>query len=119
MQQAWDIETFKSVYPTQLFEKVTHLGRRMDGRAFHEFRAISGSVGSITTADGSCLVKLGNTVVVCGIKAEVGPPAVEFPEYGFVSKLRLVPYANSHLSSSKCRSVTFILCFQQTRSADR
>jgi len=27
------------------------------------------SSGSITTADGSALVKLGNTTVICGVKA--------------------------------------------------
>uniref|UniRef100_A0A8C4UVV5 Ribosomal RNA-processing protein 43 n=1 Tax=Falco tinnunculus TaxID=100819 RepID=A0A8C4UVV5_FALTI len=40
--------------------------------------------GSITTADGSALVKLGNTTVVCGVKAELAAPAVDSANKGYI-----------------------------------
>ena len=45
---------------------------RPDGRSLQKFRPASVNVGSIKTADGSAIVKIGNTVVVCGIKAVSG-----------------------------------------------
>jgi exosome complex RNA-binding protein Rrp42 (RNase PH superfamily) len=44
-------------------------GVRPDGRGLQKFRPISINVDSIKTAEGSAIVKIGNTVVVCGIKA--------------------------------------------------
>lgn len=44
-------------------------GVRPDGRSLQKFRPVSINVGSIKTAEGSAIVKIGNTVVVCGIKA--------------------------------------------------
>lgn len=42
---------------------------RPDGRGLLKFRPAIVNVGSVKTADGSSLVKIGNTTVVCGIKA--------------------------------------------------
>jgi exosome complex component RRP43 len=42
---------------------------RPDGRGLQKFRPVSINVGSIRTAEGSAIVKIGNTTVVCGIKA--------------------------------------------------
>nr|CAD7258598.1 unnamed protein product [Timema shepardi] len=41
---------------------------RPDGRGLLKFRPIAINIGSISTADGSAIVKIGNTAVVCGIK---------------------------------------------------
>ncbi|XP_003741370.1 exosome complex component RRP43 [Galendromus occidentalis] len=45
--------------------------QRKDGRAFDSHRAIEISKGSIGTADGSSLVRLGDTCVVCGLRGEI------------------------------------------------
>lgn len=42
------------------------------------------SLGSISTADGSSLVRLGDTTVVCGVKAEIAEPDLDAPEDGFL-----------------------------------
>ena len=42
------------------------------------------SIGSVTTAEGSALVKLGQTLVLCGIKAEITTPAFDQPDQGLV-----------------------------------
>jgi len=42
------------------------------------------NVGSISTADGSALVRLGDTTIVCGVKAEIAEPELDRPEHGFL-----------------------------------
>ncbi|KAJ7066933.1 aspartate-semialdehyde dehydrogenase [Mycena amicta] len=39
---------------------------------------------SISTADGSALVRLGQTTIVCGVKAEIAEPELDAPEAGFL-----------------------------------
>uniref|UniRef100_A0A672N628 Ribosomal RNA-processing protein 43 n=1 Tax=Sinocyclocheilus grahami TaxID=75366 RepID=A0A672N628_SINGR len=39
---------------------------------------------SISTADGSALVKIGNTTVICGIKAELTMPPSDAPNKGYI-----------------------------------
>lgn len=41
-------------------------------------------MGTISTANGSAMVKLGETTVVCGIKAELSQPTAEEPGKGFI-----------------------------------
>lgn len=41
-------------------------------------------LGSISTADGSSIVRLGDTTVVCGVKAEIAEPDLDAPEDGFL-----------------------------------
>lgn len=47
------------------------------------------SAGSISTADGSALVRLGKTTVVCGVKAEIAEPELDSPEDGFLGECKL------------------------------
>ena len=41
-------------------------------------------VGSISTAEGSALVRMGATTVVCGIKAEIAEPELDRENEGFL-----------------------------------
>lgn len=57
-----------------------------------QFRNTTINIGSISTAEGSSIVKLGNTTVACGIKAELANPSPEHPKKGFlVPNLELPP----------------------------
>ncbi|EEB87885.1 hypothetical protein MPER_14569 [Moniliophthora perniciosa FA553] len=42
------------------------------------------TIGSISTANGSALVRMGNTTVVCGVKAEIAEPELDKPNDGFL-----------------------------------
>ena len=42
------------------------------------------AIGSISTADGSALVRMGDTTIVCGVKAEIAEPELDRPEHGFL-----------------------------------
>lgn len=45
--------------------------QRANGRTSHQFRAPGVNTGSLTHANGSAVVRLGNTSVVCGVRAEI------------------------------------------------
>jgi len=84
--------TFQRLHPKTYLERFLEENVRPDGRGFLEFRDCSINVGSISTADGSSLVRLGDTTVVCGVKAEIAEPDLDAPEDGFlVPNLDLPP----------------------------
>ncbi|XP_057563065.1 exosome complex component RRP43 isoform X3 [Hippopotamus amphibius kiboko] len=75
---------FRTVEPLEYYRRFLKENCRPDGRELGEFRTTTVNVGSIGTADGSALVKLGNTTVICGIKAEFGAPPTDAPDKGYV-----------------------------------
>lgn len=70
-------------------------GERIDGRKFDEFRKVEIKCGVIEKAEGSALVKLGNTQVVVGIKMQPGEPFPDTPDKGIIIvNAELVPLAS-------------------------
>ncbi|MFW9805591.1 MAG: exosome complex protein Rrp42 [Candidatus Thorarchaeota archaeon] len=58
-------------------------GERIDGRAFNEYREIEIEANVVPAkAEGSALVRLGNTSVVAGVKVLVGEPYPDSPDEG-------------------------------------
>ncbi|XP_058483342.1 exosome complex component RRP43 [Solea solea] len=75
---------FKTAEPLEYHMSFLKENCRPDGRELSEFRTTTLNIGSISTADGSALVKFGNTTVICGIKAELTNPTVEGPGKGYI-----------------------------------
>ncbi|MHC1631426.1 MAG: exosome complex protein Rrp42 [Methanotrichaceae archaeon] len=68
---------------------------RADGRAFDQYRDISLKTGVIKKADGSALVKIGNTMVMVGVKIQPGAPYSDSPDRGvIITNAELVPLAS-------------------------
>lgn len=57
------------IHPIKYYRDFINLNVRPDGRELDQFRPVRININSIGTADGSAIVKLGHTTVVCGIKA--------------------------------------------------
>lgn len=57
------------IHPVKYYRDFLNNDIRPDGRQLNTFRPVIINVDSIGTADGSAIVKIGNTTVVCGIKA--------------------------------------------------
>jgi len=69
-------------------------GEREDGRKFDEIREIEIQEGYVPKAEGSCLVKLGGTQVLVGVKMDVGEPYSDHEKEGnMVTNAELVPIA--------------------------
>ena len=89
----------KRVDAHELYRKFVCSGVRPDGRVLKKGRRVTVTRGTIVSAAGSSVVRLGATNVVCGIKAEVAQPLVDTHTHGF-----LVPNVDlSPLCSSKYR----------------
>uniref|UniRef100_A0A336LSU3 Ribosomal RNA-processing protein 43 n=1 Tax=Culicoides sonorensis TaxID=179676 RepID=A0A336LSU3_CULSO len=85
-------ELYKEIYPVKYFRDYLQHDIRPDGRSLLGSRPIQINVNSIGTAEGSATVKLGNTIVVCGIKAEISTPTATEPNRGyFVPNIELTP----------------------------
>ncbi len=59
-------------------------GRRLDGRGINEFRELKIETNVIGTANGSAIVYLGKTKLICGIKATISNPWPEYPNKGSI-----------------------------------
>lgn len=57
-------------------------GIRIDGRKLNEYRYISITLGYAKKAEGSALVKLGDTQVLAGVKLELAEPYFDTPDQG-------------------------------------
>eukprot|EP00051_Salpingoeca_urceolata_P029560 m.490271 g.490271 ORF g.490271 m.490271 type:complete len:290 (+) comp27741_c0_seq1:33-902(+) len=84
-------ETFKKVHPTEYLRRFVSQDVRPDGRTLWQFRKATVNVGSVSTAHGSSLVRLGQTTVVCGIKAELANPPIDTFDESVGEKGWLVP----------------------------
>ncbi len=75
-------------------------GKREDGRKFDEFRKIEVETGLIESADGSAKVKLGDTIVMAGVKIVPGVPYPDAPADGTLTTgMELIPMAHPDFES--------------------
>jgi exosome complex component RRP42 len=75
--------------------KLARQNKRIDGRAFDEYRKITIETGLIKKAEGSAKVRLGNTQVLAGIKMDVGEPYPDSPNSGVLTTTaELIPLAS-------------------------
>lgn len=77
-------EDFKAARPIDYYRKFLEKNVRPDGRELGEFRDTLLNISCVSTAEGSALVKLGNTSVMCGIKVELASPKAEEPQKGYI-----------------------------------
>jgi len=68
------MESYRKIYPSEFYKKFLIHGVRPDGRSLNKTRKTKITTGSISTADGSSFIKMGNTSVIAGVIAEIGPP---------------------------------------------
>jgi len=88
---------FKTIQPLDYYKKFFAQKVRPDGRGLWKVRPTAINIGSISTADGSALVRLGNTAVICGIKAELAMPKPAEPKKGYlVPNIELSPLCSPH-----------------------
>ncbi len=77
-----------------------HQNKRLDSRQNFDFRNIDIETDVIYKADGSAKVKLGNTMVYAGVKAELGSPFPDTPEQGvLIVNIELNPIASPFFES--------------------
>ncbi|CBQ69873.1 related to Exosome complex exonuclease RRP43 [Sporisorium reilianum SRZ2] len=76
--------TFKRLHPISYLSRFLDASIREDGRALTAFREATLTLGSISTADGSSFVRIGNTSCIAAIKAEVAAPQLSRSREGYL-----------------------------------
>eukprot|EP01102_Stenamoeba_stenopodia_P021889 TRINITY_DN893_c0_g6_i1.p1 TRINITY_DN893_c0_g6~~TRINITY_DN893_c0_g6_i1.p1 ORF type:complete len:302 (-),score=93.33 TRINITY_DN893_c0_g6_i1:261-1097(-) len=113
------MELFKTVYPSEFYNKFLLNNVRPDGRSLDAVRKTSISVGSITSAVGSAFLKQGNTSITAGIKLEYGPPPPASSTSSATSQLvigiELTPLCSSRFRPGKPSEQAQIITEQLTR----
>jgi len=85
------VPTIKKKSMLTLLEK----GHRRDGRRLDEYRSISIETNYVEKAEGSALVKIGDTMVLAGVKTGVGTPFPDTPNSGVLQvNAEFVPLAS-------------------------
>ncbi|AWR99422.1 exosome complex protein Rrp42 [Metallosphaera hakonensis] len=89
--------TNENIIPLIKKESIVSLlerGTRSDGRKFTDYRQLTITLGYAKKADGSALVKLGDTTVLAGVKVEEDEPYQDTPNQGnLVVNAELLPLA--------------------------
>jgi exosome complex component RRP43 len=93
---SFSFKIFERIKPDEYFRRFIEENVRPDGRALHTFRPTSIRQGAITTANGSAMIRIGGTTVVCGIKAEVAEPRVDRPKDGYLGWLEFIQCGINH-----------------------
>lgn len=76
-------QAFKRIQPEEFFQQHFENGVRPDGReSLTGLRPVLISVGSLSTADGSSIVRQGHSTIACGVKLELAEPRTETPNEG-------------------------------------
>ncbi len=87
------VEHLKRIQMSELLAK----GKRLDGRGLMDYRELKIETGLIKKADGSAMVRLGNTQVIAGIKVEVDEPFPDTPDKGlFICNSEVLPTASAY-----------------------
>ncbi|BAD85822.1 exosome subunit Rrp42p homolog, 3'-5' exoribonuclease [Thermococcus kodakarensis KOD1] len=89
-----EMEVMASIMRDHIIELLRE-GKRIDGRSFEDYRDLEIKVNVIEKAEGSAWVRLGDTQVLVGIKAELGEPFPDLPDRGVITtNVELVPLAS-------------------------
>ncbi len=84
-----------SILQRRTIESLLEKGNRIDGRGLQDFRDIRVELRYINKAEGSALVKLGETIVLAGVKIEPGTPFPDTPNQGLLMvNAEFVPLAS-------------------------
>ncbi|XP_077293412.1 exosome complex component RRP43-like [Arctopsyche grandis] len=75
---------YRVLQPAKFLKEYVSHNTRPDGRGFEECKAAIIHSHPISTADGSCIIILGDTKICCGVKLELTTPTVENPKSGFI-----------------------------------
>lgn len=77
-----EAEAFRRIYPAEYLARFLAKGLRPDGRTLLQPRAATLTLGVVTSAQGSALVRLGRTAALAAVKAEIFTPTLDAPASG-------------------------------------
>ncbi|KAH9808807.1 ribosomal protein S5 domain 2-type protein [Melampsora americana] len=109
-----ELESYKRLQPLNYLKSQLESNKRSDLiRSIRETREIKINTNSISTAHGSCLVSIGNTSVLCGIRFEVSEPNFTNPNEGFIiTNIEIGSICSSKIKSNQSQDQSQIISNQ-------
>ncbi|KAK3248413.1 hypothetical protein CYMTET_42120 [Cymbomonas tetramitiformis] len=99
---ALDAEAYRKIYPAEFYKKFLDEKVRPDGRPLGRCRATSVAAGAVSKADGSALVKIGNTTMIAGVKLEIMRPTDDASDVGTVEvTVEMPPLCSASVRSGR------------------
>nr|GMC88678.1 exosome complex component RRP43-like [Ipomoea batatas] len=80
-----ELDAFRHLFPMQFHDSHHAKSIRPDAREIREARYTTVVLGSVASADGSALVKIGSTTMLAAIKMEIMTPTAESPDEGSIA----------------------------------
>ncbi|XP_072961057.1 uncharacterized protein [Typha angustifolia] len=80
-----EVEAYRRLFPLPFYTRHILESVRPDARPLNCARDTTLTLGPVSSADGSALVKIGETIMLASIKLEVMTPPVESPDEGSVA----------------------------------
>ncbi|KAI3854614.1 hypothetical protein MKX03_005210 [Papaver bracteatum] len=77
-----EVDAFRRLFPLRYYERHLLESVRPDARPLGTSRTTSVSLGAVSSADGSALVKIGSTIMLAAVKMEVMTPSSDSPDEG-------------------------------------
>ncbi len=112
VQFTLDAATFFKLQPFEYHRRFFEQDTRPDGRAFDEQRQAHVKKSVLTKSIGSSQVKMGNTMVTCGVKAEIAEPTFDRPKEGFlVINVEVPSLCSPHYNPGMPHELTQYLTF--------
>ncbi|KAK8814096.1 hypothetical protein WA158_007958 [Blastocystis sp. Blastoise] len=97
-----EAESFKKVSPKIFYESFLEKSVRPDGREMNDCRSILVAPGNINTSQGSCIVRIGQTAMICGLKLEPVKHSGEINETGNIDvSVMLSPLCSTKFNVGK------------------
>lgn len=89
-----------SIIESKHTEMLLNRDQRLDGRQLFQSRELNIGIEMLKKAEGSAKVKIGNTIVYAGVKADLGTPFSDTPDEGvLIVNIELSPIASPFFES--------------------
>eukprot|EP00884_Botryococcus_braunii_P014361 jgi/Botrbrau1/22926/Bobra.0030s0004.1 len=112
-----DPRAFKKLYPEQYFDKFFAEGVRPDGRPLAGTREVTVGLGTVSTAESSASVKIGQTTVLGSIKLETASADPNRPKLSeFLINVELTPLASPEYKAGRQPDAACVLVDQVRRA---
>ncbi|CAF0784430.1 unnamed protein product [Didymodactylos carnosus] len=92
-------ELLKSIDINEFYKLcITSTSKRPDSRSYLDCRPLKCLPNILQNSNGSSMIRLGNTRVICSIKCQLAKPSLKSPSCGYIQPLVLLPRTQAYTS---------------------
>ncbi|XP_038989680.1 exosome complex component RRP43 isoform X2 [Phoenix dactylifera] len=105
-----EVEAYRRLFPLPFYERHLLESVRPDARPLNRARDTTVALGPVASADGSALVKIGDTTMLAAIKLEVMIPSADAPDEGSLAiEFHMPPICSPSVRSGRPAEVAPVI----------